>query len=1357
MSKTDKIFFVPRTCTRRSGKAEEQGSFPLESFRDKAAYVLLGDPGAGKTESFKREELESGGKCIRARDFAALGVDAESQGKTLFIDGLDEMPAVDGDRRHPLDRIRERLAELGRPRFRISCREADWLGESGSQDLKYVSPDSGIVALHLDPLSNDDIAEILRHKSAVPNPDEFMRKAQEHRLGELLRNPQTLSLLVEAVGGGKWPQSRKQIYEMACGKLVSEINPEHRQAKREKATPADTLLDAAGYLSAVQLLSGLAGFALDEARADEQHCCWKELKEQSLPLLVALKTNLFRGDGEELRVPVHRSVAEFLGARYLASRIEHHGLPFGRVLALMTGEDGGVVTDLRGLASWLSVFSQSIRRALIERDPLGVVLYGDVRDFPVAHKKLVLEALKNEAKRYPWFRSEDWSSSPFGALGTKDMEPTFRDILSSPSREEADQTLLGCVLDAILHGDRMAILADLLVAIVRDAAYWSGIRNRAVKALAHIMPEGHPNLMALAEDIRAGIVEDGDDEILGNVLCELYPQTISPAQVFDYLHRPKQDSLIRTYLRFWVHQLPEKSSAEHLPALLDKLVQIKADIRNVLKEHHLNRMVGNLLMRGLDKHGDAITDERLYSWLGVGLNEHGYPRLDSEYTKPIVAWFAERPERYKAMVEHSSSLCADQERVWSCMNRSESRLYGSQLSGSAGMWYLEKAVAEQNTGLAEYYFIKVVRLLMQQGGKQGLTLPALEFLESWVGAYPNLKTWLDGFITCSVGGSQQEEAIEERQWKTEWQEQKNKRVGFYRQHVAAIRDGSATPQLLYELALAHDGLLLREASGKTLRERLNDFLDHDTELVEAAYSGFRHALDRADLPSVSEIIDLEIKGRMHSIRPACLVGMDELFQANPPSAVLLPEGVLSRLLAFRFSYNIGDEPPWFSALVRIRPVLVADVLLAYALPMLRAKKEHVSGLYQLANNDAYADVARIALPKLLEGFPLRASANQLAFMLAPLLKGALHYFERESLLSLVTRKLALGSMDTAQKVYWLSFGLLLAPDVYEAKLFKHVGTSAARRGYLANFLYSNHGERRLPDWVSLPLTTLGRLIELLALDCSSERPTGAHWVSPAMHTADMLRSFINTLGVKPDEAATRELERLLTLPKLTHWHNHLRGALHTQRIARRKASFKKLSVEQVGRTLANLQPASAADLAALTFDHLRDIAKIIRNGNTNDYEQYWSLDQSNKKLGKPKPENICRNALLSDLKERLGKLNIDAQPEAYCADEKRADIKVSFGGANGFNIPIEIKRDSHDDLWRAIHEQLIPKYVRDPGTDGYGIYLVFWFGGVGMKPAHDGGGPIRSAQQLEQRLRQTLSPEESHRILICVIDCALPD
>ncbi|MDV6346678.1 hypothetical protein R2083_03995 [Nitrosomonas sp. Is35] len=1356
MNKINESFLVRRTCTRRSDNAQGLRSFPLESFRDQPAYVLLGDPGAGKTASFKREAEESGGKCVSARDFATFEPGVEYQGKTLFIDGLDEMRAGGGDCRTPLDDIRKHLKRLGCPRFRLSCREADWLGASDSEDMKQVSPDGEIIALHLDPLSDKDIAEILRHKLTTSDPAEFMRQARVHRLDELLRNPQVLNLLVEAVGGDEWPQSRMQVYEMACKNLIKEKNHGHRKAKREQTFSEDLLLDTVGYLCAIQLLSGVAGFSLDEERVDDQHPCWTELITSSFPLLVALKTNLFQGGGEELRIPVHRTIAEFLGARYLASRIEKDGLPFGRVLTLITGVDGGVVADLRGLAAWLSVhcLNQS-RRQLVERDPLGIILYGDVRHFSLRDKQAVFMALKNEAQRNPWLHSEDWSSSSFGVLGTKEMEPVLREILISSSRDRADQEIVNCALEAIRYGEPLSNLNDLLEAIARDSSYHRSVRTNAIEVWIRNAPDDYAMLLKLAEDIRTGIVEDNDDEILGIVLKEFYPQFIPPDRIFDYLHVPKIESFIGSYRVFWIHYLPERSSKEILSALLDRFIQVKPDIDHVLKLHHQNRMPGNLLVRGLKEFGNTITNEQLYEWLGIGLNEHDGPRLDRESAEFIAAWFADRPERYKAMIELGAARCITHENTITCMYRCENRLYRSRPPSGIETWYLEKAAMEQHHKLAEFYFDQAIGLLKQREEQQELTLPVLEFLEKWIAAHPNFQIQFEQVISCPIGNWQQERALEDRQRRIEQDAQKKGRIKFFRQHIATIRDGSAHPQILDDLALEYKDSS-SEVHGITPRERLVNFLDGDEELIEAAYSGFRHALDRHDLPSVSEIVDLEVKSGWSHIRSVCLVGMDELFQNDPISALRLEDAVLSRLIAFQITYGNYNESEWFKALVQQRPALVAEVLLVNALAMLRAGKEHVSGLHSLAHDGAYSEVARVVLPRLLEEFPLRARKFQLPNILVSLLKGALHSLDREVFTVLIARKLELKSMNAAQRVYWLSCGLLLDPDSYEIRLFQHIGKNAVRKGYLVNFLYHDHFERNLPDWVLFSETTLGGLIELLAPVCSPERVVGVYRASFSMNAAELVRSLINKLSNYPTEGAARELERLQNLPELKSWHDHLRHALHTQRIVRRKASFKRLSTKEIDRTLANLQPAQAADLAALTFDHLRDIAQKIRDGSTNDYRQYWSYGADNKKLEKSKPENDCRDALLSDLQERFGKLGINAEREVSCADDKRADIRVSFGGTNGFNIPIEIKKDNHGDLWRAIHEQLIAKYVRDPGTDGYGIYVVFWFGGKGMASSSGGRRKPRSAQELEDCLRQTLSLEEKYRIQVCVIDCALP-
>ena len=47
-------------------------SISLDSVRDVHAYVLLGDPGLGKTTSFNQEADALGLTIIRARDFISL-------------------------------------------------------------------------------------------------------------------------------------------------------------------------------------------------------------------------------------------------------------------------------------------------------------------------------------------------------------------------------------------------------------------------------------------------------------------------------------------------------------------------------------------------------------------------------------------------------------------------------------------------------------------------------------------------------------------------------------------------------------------------------------------------------------------------------------------------------------------------------------------------------------------------------------------------------------------------------------------------------------------------------------------------------------------------------------------------------------------------------------------------------------------------------------------------------------------------------------------------------------------------------------------------------------------------------------
>ena len=256
--------YIERTCTvvvDKEGGTNQTGSRPISDFRDCGAYVLLAAPGAGKTEVFKHEAGEE--RFCDARNFNTFGHERWANVTPLFIDGLDEMRAGSTDGRTPLDAIRSKLEQLKRPAFRLSCREADWFGLGDRQRLESLSPDGVVTVLRLDPLTDDDVRTILTRFSEITHPDKFMAEARERRLDSLLTNPKSLEMLVRAVVVRKsaWPDTRTETFELACRELVDEHNVEHRDAKRNRPN-VSTLLDTAGFLCAVQLFTGSAGYDL---------------------------------------------------------------------------------------------------------------------------------------------------------------------------------------------------------------------------------------------------------------------------------------------------------------------------------------------------------------------------------------------------------------------------------------------------------------------------------------------------------------------------------------------------------------------------------------------------------------------------------------------------------------------------------------------------------------------------------------------------------------------------------------------------------------------------------------------------------------------------------------------------------------------------------------------------------------------------------------------------------------------------------------------------------------------------------------------------------------------------------------
>ena len=1354
-------YFARRTCTETGNEGpqsrSESSSRLLEEFRDAQAYVLLGAPGAGKTAAFEVEaDAYPDGVFVSARDFDTFDDRPEWHDATLFIDGLDERRAGWTDGGRPLDCIRNKLKKLGRPRFRLSCRHADWFGANDHTHLEKVSRSGKIQVLQLDPLSEDDIRKILTRNHHVEDPAAFITSARESGIEGLLDNPQNLKMLAEAVADGEWPETRTQTLELACGKLALEPNREHRIANADRPD-VSRLLDAAGRLCAVQLLSGSAGYALEgDASDDPDYPGLEHISgEERRVLRHALCTRLFEEPTESLssegrRIPAHRQTAEFLAARYLAGLIEN-GLPPGRILALMTGHDGTVVSELRGLCAWLAAHSRTTRAGLIARDPLGTVLYGDVRGFSFKEKRGLIDGIKREAKRYAWLHAK--THSPLGDLATPDVVRVFCKELGDPARDDAWQSFVAILLEALVQTPTLGDLGPRLLEIVRDDTWKPSIRSSALDLLIQHQEKSSLAVAALTtliESIHEGTISDPDDDLLGALLPALYPSRLSLDEVLRHLRAPKDPSLFGRYYRFWAREVPERSTQDQLTELVDHLVLGSDHLRSVFQDssgqmNPLRQVPFRVLKKLIESSKASVTSHQLFEWFGLASDSQVRPSV--ECARYFRSWLNTNPGKLKDLIKLGLERCTNSRDFSRCVRDMERRLFNTPLTSHFGRWYLQQAESATNPEVAEYLICRVADSVYPDPCKRA---PSREEVEQRLAGDERLLHSFNQRLK-----SHEEIAVQERRIRESDDEAKNQRQREWYDHVMnhqeVLREYRCNPAVLNQFALAYFGHYV-DVEGRDPQERIGDLVGNDEKAIQTVLNGLHGTIDRDDLPTGVEILDLYSQNERHFMALPYMAGLEEAVNRASNRQVPLDEKQQRLGLTIYYVFRIPRSPSWLAQVLDSHPELVSDVLIYSLRPRMRRGEDVSADLSELTHTENYTAVARLSVLPLLKAFPVRCRERQLRG-LDRLLQAALIHVEKAPLLKLIERRIDRSSMNMGQRVYWMVAGLMLSADAYLGNLESYVGGNERRVRCLAQALA---GYGQTPELIRrLNVRTLEVLIRLIG---ASFRPWTlgdhrgkVHILSRTMETSDLARLLIDQLGSDSSREAAEVLESLARDDGLLPWRTLLTDAGHRQNVLRRESCFRHCDIGQVLQALDNRKPANVADLAALTIDCLREIAHHVRDGNTSGWRQFWNLDCHNRPESS-RPENACRDALLSALQYRLGRLGIDATREGSYADDKRSDIRVSYGG---FNVPVEIKKSSHRDLWRAIGTQLIAKYARNPEAGGYGIYLVFWFGEADCQPPGSGLRP-RSVAELQSRLMDTLSPDEANLISICVIDVAKP-
>ena len=1356
-------YFSPRSCFElkkdEAGRPVIDRNHPesLASYRDEPAYVLLGQPGSGKTTAFRKEAEQPDCEYITARDFIVLSRDEEWRDRTLFIDGLDEVRAIRKDDLIAFDEIRAKLDLLKPPRFRIACREADWDVVDDRERLAEVSPGQDVKVLFLVELEEKEIEQILvnGYQMSAQKASSFLKKIAQDELTTPIKNPHTLDMLVRVAKDHDLPEKRSEIFQLACKELLlTERNRVHSKAHNSQTLGSEKLMRAAGSLCATLLLAGKEGFAELRADADEDHPFIGDLDIDETGLLpLVARTKLFVKSGEYIECS-HRTYAEHLSAYYLSWKIEQ-GLPIGRVLALL--ERGGeVIPGLRGVLAWLATLRIQERSRLMRRDPLGVALYGDVSLFDKEQRLALLDELGRWTEEKGGLGIGYWNTRPFGGLCQADMEEEFRAMLQSIDPGDAQQRWrLFYVLKAMFHGEALPKLSAALAALIRNPEARAENRRRALAILIRFGDEGI--LQAILRDVHLKTIIDPKDDLLTMLLNHLYPEKVAPSEIFDYLHSPKAPNYIGGYGLFWDAALAEKSDDDQARQLLDALVNKQIATENFHPHFYMEIriMIGKLLARGLVKFGEVIEVEQLSNWLALAWDELGSTRLDhTENSGVISSWIEQRPEIQKKLMEHYLEKCIGSEDFgWHMSKTAGWLLYGSLLFEDYGRWCLNKVRQSSNEKIAGWLFEQSVRTLYGGKGNVGMSL---ELIEETLEQDPRFKPHWERMrltpIDHGYGAEYWNGAQERKEERRQKEEKRRKDTQSIEEHLPDIETGIASPAIFHHLGGIYHGFFWGVVGGSP-KERLHNRFKDNPGLVGPILTGLQNFLCREDLPEVEAIIKLNNEkgtnaARLYFHSLPCLAGMNELGQKGKQAILDLGEDNIKKALAFYFTYEdvrIG-EPEWYKTLLKEKSDWVVDVYGKYGTAALRAGKSP-NMIYRLADDEDHAQIAReVAIP-LLSSVPARIASEQLNSLLH-LLNAALRHADENQLKKVIREKERLKSMDLNQRANWLTVGFILGMEGFETLLRQFVAERKSRIHYLTGFLSG-----RIDQWSPVEKMSLSALALFIGLfgprRAPYQRPTSGLIDNPEDELSGLISQMIHRLqDIDVAPGSIKATKELLNRPDLAEWHPRLRTALQAQR----SSSSPPVSLEQVRRTLRNGPPANAADLKSLTCEHIRYLAERIKKGDTNDYRQYWITYGE-----EPQHEEKCRDLFLSDLQLLFSSNHFDARPEVRCSKEKRTDIMVFYRDSElSCNVPIEIKRNKSRELWSGMRQQLIESYAQDLGADGHGIYLVFWFGSKSTWPHPERGEKPKTPAKLQALLEQSIDNEERKRISVCVVDCTGP-
>ncbi|GLK50880.1 hypothetical protein GCM10017621_03880 [Maricaulis virginensis] len=1233
---------------------------------------------------------------------------------TLVIDALDEVPAQrEGD---AVDSVLRRLAELGLPRFILSCRVSDWRSATAIQGIADIY-DSAPLELHLDPLNRADAIEYLSHSIGNEEAERAIQHFEERGLSGLWRNPQTLELVSKVAERGQLPDSKGQLFSDAT-KL---LRIEHR--KEKSVTPLANLpekevLDAAGAGFATLIVAGKEALSRETPPSDVDTAL---AEASALPAAARLNdvldSRLFEARSPDRFTYAHRALGEFLGARWLAEQADTPRKQ-RRILELLNSPSL-VPASLRGIHAWLAWHSPALADKIIASDPMGVIEYGDADTLTAQQGRALLNALFELSNENPRFRG--WSEYRVRGLAQAGMLAEVRDVVRDASVEFGLrllvlQALEGSDLTPLLHAELLALLLD------KDAIF--ALRSEAGDRLIEVTgatdwPEIVRNLVDEAGESSARLASE--------LMHKLGYAQFDDALVLDMI----RSNLVRVEHTVGVYfSLQHKFPQDRLETLLDGLPALRDSLGDSL-EPRINDAVADLafalIARRLD--GSPPRADQLWSWLCPFDFSRGVER---ESRKAISTALAADKELRQSVQRHVLLELQNDMNVWQRTLRMREAAPGLSPNEDDLLWLLNQ-IEDSDPRWRE--LVDLSRHGPEEGAK--VRSAAERFATN-----DEARNWLAELARPRVPEWQIKQERQER-------ERASRKAADWERHrteFGASIDGlrAGEYRLIANPAKAYLGLFgdMRDES-KDGPERIEAWLG--AELKNAALEGFEAFLKRQPLkPTATDISTSYAEGRHWEAAFVIVAALAERVRVERGFDDLADDCVMAGyvelyLNSIRDRAEIDALHSLLAKELRRREKWEATLRLLFE-PQLVAGRRHVSGLYSFLGSEEDGALVDKLCAEWLPKFPQMSDEAEREIVDRMLSSSV----GSRTLRALLPKRLV-ESMSRERRHVWDAIGIILDFEATRARL--------GQAGSVDQDLFWNLRARLSDRGTTQPIrslssTQLAWIIETFrSLFPYTDRPTGG-WTGDRneWEATEYLVALINRLGDDTAADATAALVALRDAPRDGYTY-HLRVALAEQKRKRVEAEWFTPDIATFAAAVTDLAPTTAPQLQAVMLEELKLVQAKITGDPRDWYKDFFH------ESGAPKGEEDCRDTIL----KMFGNLpfGIQASPEGHLADDKRCDIECTLPGVM---VPIEVKGQWHKDLWTAADRQLDLLYTNDWRAER-GIYLVLWFGLTAAKklkqPPSGVDTPV-TAEQLQTALAEQSATTREGRTEIFVLDITRP-